>query len=326
MRLFFFLLLFFCDGLLAVVYQQSDKVNTASPFPVVQAEIPVSKKNDAELGLLQQLKLKIQGAEENSRHLWNKVRPCEGCHAFNKYAGNSYLPILQGQNQQYLFSKLLMFKSDRRSRHPLSRYLELLSVADLMDISHFYAEQRSDLKRTLVLATVKRVDKYDMTDRRQSALIRDCMECHGIEGNGGRLIPAISGQNRGYLSYRIREIADDRSIVHPGSDVPVSCKIKNVTVRQSRQLANLLAIVVDDSRVEHGAAVYKAKCAECHDDVSQELHADWSEKMSQGTRLLVKDVLTGVQHKVVGGRFLSFSRIEVEDAIHYMIDQLQHSL
>jgi len=315
--------LFFCSGVLAAVINlQSEQIDDIAST----VDVPVTKSPEAELSFLKQLSLKTHSSEEDRQHLWKRVKSCEGCHSYQMYTGNGYLPILQGQNLEYLFSKLLMFKNNRRSHHPLGRYLESLSSQDLMDISYFYAEQLSDLKRNLVSAKLS-----DQIDSSGVASIDGCAECHGVAGNGGQLIPAISGQNKNYLSYRIREIADEQSRVHFTSDAPLSCKITDVNVRQSRQLASLLSVVVDQQSVAQGEEVYRLKCVQCHgaeqdSEVSSAQATDWTRHLLQGTRLLVYKTQFGNQHKFIENRDVSFSLNEMKHAIHYMIDQLQRSL
>jgi len=323
MKLIVLLSLFFCHGVLATVINlQPEQIDDT----VSVIEVPVIKSPEAELSFLEQLSLKTHSSEEDRQHLWERVNPCESCHSYQMYTGNGYIPILQGQNLEYLFSKLLMFKNNRRSHHPLGRYLDSLSSQDLMDISYFYAQQLSDLKRDLVSANLS-----VQTDPVGVASIDECAECHGVSGNGGQLIPAISGQNKNYLSYRIREIADEHSRVHFSSDAPVSCKIKDVNVRQSRQLSSLLSVVVDQQSVEQGAEVYRLKCVQCHDvkqsgEESSQQSVNWTRNLLQGTRLLVYNTQFGSQHKFNGNHDIHFSQNEMKHAIHYMIDQLQRSL
>ncbi|MBT3724901.1 MAG: hypothetical protein HOB14_02410 [Gammaproteobacteria bacterium] len=331
MRLILLFLLLISDGVLAAVNHQAEYADDVSPVSVLDLKIPVNRLPGDELGLLKQLTLKTHSSEENLQHLWNRVKQCESCHSLDMYARNGYLPILQGQNLEYLFSKLLMFKNNRRSFHPLGSYLESLSNNDLMDISYFYSRQQSDLGRTLVPADIQITFDQKLDRPGQAVSIQGCSECHGVTGNGGQLIPSISGQNKNYLSYRIREIADEDSRVHFTSDAPVSCKIDIINVRQSRQLASLLSVVVDQQSVEQGAAVYRSKCAECHDagqsdEESSEQAVNWSRHLLLGTRLLVYNAQVGGQHKYIEKGKTTFSRNEMKHAIHYMINELLSSL
>lgn len=331
MKLIVLITVLFCHGLLAAVYHQPENDKTSARLLVLPSDIPIIHTPGSDLSLLNQLQLKVHSNEEKRQHIWERVQKCESCHAFKLYAGNGYLPILQGQNQEYLYSKLLMFKNNQRSYHPLGRYIEKLSSQDLMDISSFYADQGSDLKRSLVPVDFPQPEQMSKSERQTVVSIQQCSECHAESGNGGQLIPAISGQNKKYLSYRIREIADNSSRVHFDSEAPVSCKIKDVNIRQSRQLASLLSVVIDTQRADKGAEVYRSKCAECHDvgndDDSQRLLLDnWSRHLLKGTRLLIHDTLQGNQHRYIRGKYYSFSQNEMKDAIHYMIFQLQQSL
>lgn len=326
MRLYGLFLIFYFSGALAAVENKIDIDDIASSPTVTSIDIPVRESPDSELGLLEQLRLKVHSTEESLQHIWDRVQVCEGCHAYYPGKRNAYVPVLQGQNLEYLYSKLLMFQNNRRSYHPLGKYLDSLSTHDLMDISFFYARQSSSLQQILAFRDLQYMDEKGTV-----VSIRNCVSCHGVDGNGDQLIPAISGQNKNYLSYRIREIADNNSKVHLASDAPVSCEIQNVDVRSSRQMADLLSVVLDKQRAQLGAETYRVKCAGCHavgDRVktAPELLVNWSRHLLHGTEQLIYNLKVGNQHKFIHDRHLSFSQNELKDAIHYMIGQLHSSL
>lgn len=314
----------FINGVMAAVDSKvSEGVNAVSPL--LTNDIPVLNSSGDEPGVLKQLSLKVQSREKDKMDIWKKVRLCETCHAGNMVNQNGYLPVLQGQNLQYLYSKLLQFKNNRRSHHPLQSYLESLTDDGLMDISNFYSRQDSPLQQVLVL------DDFQFVDQRNRLVtLRECAECHGVDGNGDQLVPAISGQNKKYLSYRIREIADNTSRVHLSSNAPVSCNLKDVDIRRSRQLASLLSVVIDKNRVEQGAEVFRQKCAECHSVEDKTVQAvatpsNWSRHLLSGTQPLVNRALSAYQHKFTQRRYLSIGQNEMKNAIHYMVRQLMVS-
>lgn len=178
--------------------------------------------------------------------LKNNVQParypvlCESCHSKVQINGNSYLPILQGQNQEYLFSKILMFKNNARSFHPYPGFLQALTLNEMMEISLFYANQSSNLKYAVRASAF-----LIKSDSSNSLNLNLCVECHGVDGNGSAMIPSISGQNENYLGFRIREISGQGSRIHVSHDAPVNCQIPDVNIRQSKQLARQLSTNLD---------------------------------------------------------------------------------
>ena len=119
------------------------------------------------------------------------LQNCDVCHQLSASENNQFLPIIQGQNESYLASKIELFKNNKRSFHPFTSYFERLSDADIAMISQYYADAASTLNQPLIFAEEK---------NRNDELIA-CLKCHGDDGNGGELTPAISGQNMRYLAY-----------------------------------------------------------------------------------------------------------------------------
>lgn len=235
---------------------QQDGLN-APVFPELTQSDAVPRAVDN----LNQLELNINSIYRVRQRIWNKVRVCENCHAENMHSGNRYLPILQGQNREYLLKKLQTFRWDKKSYHPFPTYTQSLSDDELVDISLFYASQRSRLNKALVRFGTQTENSISP----QILAIDPCLSCHGQEGNGSQVIPVLSGQNPSYLSYRIREIAHNDSRVHRARNELINCSIGEVTIRQSRELANRFAVVVDKAAVARGKAIYQNVCAACHD-------------------------------------------------------------
>lgn len=274
------------------------------------------------LDLLKQLHLRSKQLLHTQQNILKKVSMCDRCHASALHSQNSFLPILQGQNLDYLFSKILFFKQEERSYHPLQSVSQGLSIEDAMDISLYYANQSSDLNQTLA------VSKFpdNLPEVISAASIESCAGCHGINGNGERLIPVISGQNENYLSYRIREISRGDSKVHFGSMAAVNCEIPDVDLGGSKQLARILAMVLDNDRVSRGAEIYHQVCARCHNDGEQGApklsdKKSWSKRIRQGTRELVKNTVIGKSNMPLWGGDSRLSRNQLKDAIHFMIHQ-----
>ena len=316
-----FLIVFYLIYFTAAMAAVNDAAKYVAPKFLTKIERGDSTEINR-LDLLKQLHLRSKQQFNIHQSLLRKVSLCDRCHASLLHSQNSYLPILQGQNLDYLFSKILYFKHDKRSFHPLQTVSQELSIEDIMDISLYYANQSSDLQKAMVIENFPNIQPPDLT----LESIQSCSECHGTDGNGERLIPAISGQNENYLSYRIREIASDDSRVHLKSVAVVNCEIAKIDLTGSKRLARILALVLDRDRVSRGGEVYHHNCARCHNDGWQGApklgnKEDWSVRILQGTRELVNNTVIGKSSMPLWGGNSRLSRNQLTDAIHFMIHQ-----
>ncbi len=276
--------------------------------------------------LLRQLQLKANNELRADLHPPAVASLCDSCHSRQQQQGNSYLPILQGQNQEYLFAKIMLFKSNRSSRHPFPMYSGRLTIDEIMDLSIYYSRQASDLTKTQVVPVKELVEPAE----HEALTINGCAECHGVDGNGDELIPAISGQNIRYLMYRIRQISRKESHIHLDSVAAVNCNIAAEGLRDSEILANQWAMVVDQQRASRGAEIYRDNCADCHSQGNKGApilseNETWSHRLRQGTRELVKSTLIGKNDMPFWGGNIRLSRHQITDAIHYMIERISVS-
>ena len=245
--------------------------------------------------LLQMLHLraKVEGPIDNKS--LKKIQVCETCHAaaLNRY--NHYLPLLRGQNQEYLFAKIYNFKTDERSTHPFPPYLRSLSNKEIMDMSLFYGNQESGLTKDWILTGYRNSGNGA---NETLADLQSCRTCHGADGKGSQLVPKISGQNENYLSYRIREIANQSSKVHLKSVAAIDCSINIDGIRESRKMASQLALVLDDSSISRGELIYDQNCATCHEQGEKGApklgdKLKWQERVSQGWEALIENTIRG---------------------------------
>lgn len=314
----------YIPGTHAALDNHSEASDTLRVAPTLQPEFNEVDKVDDSLGdmdLFESLRLK-SAVQITHRPTPEKVHTCDICHRSSLHTSNSYLPILQGQNQEYIFYKTLFFKMNKNSFHPFPMYLQQLSNVEIMDISLYYSGQNSDLSKDLVIAEEPSL----LADTQRKNTVSECAQCHGVKGNGTRLVPAISGQNVDYLSYRIREISRNNSKVHLKPITAVNCSVSISDVRESKQLANQLTLVLDDSSVKRGEHIYRNNCARCHDQGAEGAPKlsdtqNWSKRVRLGTRELVKSTIIGKNKMPFWGGNIRLSRNQLKDAIHFMIHQ-----
>ena len=277
---------------------------------------------DPSLDALGSLQLPLADWAQIRDRIRARAAMCDSCHATALHQGNDYLPVLQGQNREYLYLKIKSFAEDSRSRHPFPRVSRSLKPQEMVDLSLYYALQDSRLKLDHVRLATRWQEELQIVESQLSA----CRECHGQDGNGGGGIPDLSGQNRGYLSYRIRENASRSTPALGQSDESLRCKIEPVSIEQSRHLAAVFGLVIDRQRALRGAAIFEQNCSLCHDSHEDVLDlyrlAGWLEQPLQGAEPLIRG--TTIRHEDGGPkqRLSDMDRHQWRDVMHYLIDRI----
>jgi cytochrome c553 len=285
-------------------------------------DIPVSRQPS----IPERLHYPLSDLTEISIRIGSRVQHCEQCHSPVMARRNGYLPVLQGQQREYLFSKIMSFKTQRDSRHPFPMYSQKLDWDEVIDIALYYALQPSALR--LGLLRIEPGWRQETEEIEHS--IAACLECHGNDGNGAGLIPALSGQNPKYLGYRMREISGMGSHVHVYSEAPVSCQIQTINVRQSNQMAARFALVLDETRLVRGQSIFKRWCHSCHDSGGKnaprlDTGFDWQTRLEAGVSEYALDSVERplLVHKNHIGTCLSQN--QWADVLHYLLAQVSIS-
>lgn len=261
-------------------------------------------------------------------HQLNRIlQRCETCHSYPMVSGNRYLPVLQGQNIEYLFTKLVMFKNNTASRHPFPGESKNLTLEQIARISRYYSGLPGGLNLQMLLKAGDSLEADNISAQLAENDFRSCLNCHGRNGNGDRTIPALSGQNFNYLAYRIRQISSEGSSIHVDSSNPLDCRISPLSIRQSRLFAGRFALVVDPVKSKSGRDIYDRKCASCHDAGKSYAppftnHSFWEESLQQGTRALIQSAMqnTGIYHSRLNDDDLEPGQFV--DAVHFMLIEL----
>ena len=254
-----------------------------------------------------------------------EIRLCDQCHSLEMAQNNRYLPLLQGQNRDYLYLKIMSFKRNKKARHPFPMNIQRLSEGDVMEISLYYSDQNSSFADSWASSLFEKNSKPNDI----FSLVKRCQHCHGNDGKGMASIPALSGQNVNYLSYRIREISNNDSKVHIYNDELINCDIPDMNIRQSRRLAHLFGLLVNHQRVQKGEKVYQKNCAKCHEqglfDAPITGNTDeWFQRMASGTETLFKNILAGRSRDFhVQGYPVTYQ--QRLDALYFMISEIAAS-
>lgn len=135
---------------------------------------------------------------------------CLACHGAD---GNSPLannPKLAGQNAAYLVKQLQEFKSGARQDPVMMGMAAALSDEDMLNISAFYASQKSNGGAAAAdkVALGERIYRGGIAEKDVAA----CTACHGPTGSGISTsgFPAVSGQHATYVETQLNNFAEGK--------------------------------------------------------------------------------------------------------------------
>jgi cytochrome c553 len=164
----------------------------ATPFVCVA-------QSTTSLSLLQKA-MALTPNSQSGEHLY--IQYCASCHRRSGWGnGPRDVPTLAGQQDVYLLEQLIKFSTQDRSKpemHDVVTRPELDNPQAMRDVTSYIAARphnpKSDRGDGTQLAVGERV------------FTQSCLICHGNrgEGNSDDLIPAIGGQQYGYLLVRLR--------------------------------------------------------------------------------------------------------------------------
>lgn len=160
-------------------------------------------------------------------------RGCAGCHGTQGVPDNKEWPVLAGQKPVYIYKTLLDYRDKRLSDLPASLMAGMAAVLQEQDMAHIAAWLGTLLRPPApglsgVVPTVANGDR--------SRLIPPCEACHGANGQGWDLQPAIAGQNRIYLSSALRRFkSGDRANDINGGMAQFARKLDEDEIRRLSQ-------------------------------------------------------------------------------------------
>jgi len=128
---------------------------------------------------------------------------CNGCHGAPglRNPGPVYnVPMIGGQQADYIVSALKAYKSKERTHGTMQAQASNLSDQDMADIAAHYSSIQDNSRPSLVNAA-----KAAVGEEKSAA----CAACHGTTGDSQNILyPKLAGQ---YESYLIQALKDYRS-------------------------------------------------------------------------------------------------------------------
>jgi len=134
----------------------------------------------------------------------HKSQLCQGCHGEDGNSIEDLIPKLSGQYSAYISKQFRNFQTGEREHQIMSAMAMIISDAELVDISAYFASQKqmsgngksgNQFAKNLFL-------KGD-----QARNIEPCESCHGVNGKGKApniaIFPVIGGQHKAYLHAQL---------------------------------------------------------------------------------------------------------------------------
>lgn len=149
----------------------------------------------------EQLKFVKQGKPQKGKEL---AQTCVGCHGEQGVSPMADYPSLAGQLATYTYKQLRDYADGKRTNAMMNGIAQGLSEQDAADLGAWFA--------TLPVPPAKSasgsLDKAEILVSKGNGkkIIPPCFTCHGGDGQGHKQhIPALSGQNSGYLANTMRD-------------------------------------------------------------------------------------------------------------------------
>jgi cytochrome c553 len=179
------------------------------------APLVCQAQSTATLNMLQRA-LALTPDLQNGEHLY--LQYCAACHQRSGWGnGPREVPALAGQQESYLLEQLLRFSNLERKKiemHAVVTKPQVESPQSIRDVTAYIASRPRN----------PGPDHGDGTQLHvgEQVYARSCMICHEKDGAGNRddLIPAIGGQQYGYLLVRLGNFAREPAAVEHGSMEP----------------------------------------------------------------------------------------------------------
>jgi cytochrome c553 len=176
---------------------------------------------------------------------------CIGCHGIKGYQASFpevyKVPMISGQSAKYIVSALNAYKKGER-KHPSMRGIsETLTDQNMADLAAYYSAHG--------VVEGQSVPKEAKAPSAQVAALltkANCASCHGANFSTpiDPSYPKIGGQHADYLYVALKSYKNDTNAVVGRGNAIMASMAKQYSNAELKQLANYLASVQGDLKVE----------------------------------------------------------------------------
>jgi cytochrome c553 len=156
-----------------------------------------------------------------------KMGMCSQCHGGNGMPARPYIPIIWGQQQDFLVKQIHDFESGARTNELMTWAAKTLHPEEREAGAAYFAKKTWPARTTPAAAAA--------TPRPGGMAV--CEACHQLNFAGGLLVPRLAGQNYEYLVESMRRFADGERNNNP----EMTAMMKALTVPQRETMAHYLS-------------------------------------------------------------------------------------
>jgi cytochrome c553 len=161
----------------------------------------------------------------------SKAGACAGCHGAPQALPLAGMPILAGQQQEFLVLQMFLMREGLRDVPQMTGMLKDFSDSDLTDVAAYFASQKLPASRS---------ERDPKLHARGAALAHamGCGSCHLAGYQGQRQIPRIARQREDYLASTMKAYRDNK---RSGSDTSMNSIMYQTSDGDIDALAHFLA-------------------------------------------------------------------------------------
>jgi cytochrome c553 len=164
---------------------------------------------------------RAQGADD----IAGRVQVCASCHGADGKPATTAMPIIWGQQANYLYKELHDYHSGARANPIMAPIVKDISLTDLRKVANYFAA------KTWPPAAVKAAASVPP----ESAAM--CKACHGQNFEGGDAAPRLAGISYEYLIGAMDSFADGKRT----NNLDMPGFMKALTENQRKAIARYLS-------------------------------------------------------------------------------------
>lgn len=137
-----------------------------------------------------------------------ELSKCQGCHGKDGNSPSADVPRLNGQQSQYLATRIRSFADPTRQNFHAIHYMwdmsSSLSNASVMTLAQFFSAQPPTDPAVTGKSAEQGRKLYESGDGSQ---LPSCQGCHGAQGEGKGVVPRLAGQHAQYLRLQMESFS-----------------------------------------------------------------------------------------------------------------------
>jgi cytochrome c553 len=160
-----------------------------------------------------------------------KAEPCMACHGSGERAAQAGVPLLAGQQREFLVLQMFYLREGLRDVPEMADMFKGYVDRDLEDVAAYYNSQ--PLPRIESTSNPALLRKGADLSRAMG-----CGSCHLANYRGQKHVPRIAGQREDYLVTALKAYRDNK---RTGTDTSMNAAMYRVTDAEIEALAHYLA-------------------------------------------------------------------------------------